>query len=206
MSAKLVRNGAAILMVVMVAAGLSVSARGQAAKSQEPQPQPQPQAQAPRPTPKPMIPLKITIVISRVQGEKKTASLPFTLFVTTNDQRTSLRMGADVPLPMTASGATNAPVSYNYKSIGTNIDCGADTLEDGRYRLLLTVTDSQIFSDATGGPNSNVTTVRGVPSYQNFTSTTPLILRDGQSTQFTTATDKLTGEVVKVEVTLNVVK
>src|SRR5262245_23053427 len=151
-----------------------------------------------------MIPLKVTVVISRVQGEKKTASLPFTLAVTTNDQRTSLRMGADVPLPMMPSSAPNAPVSYNYKSIGTNIDCGADTMEDGRYRLLLTVTDSQIFSDATG--TANVTTVRGVPSYQNFTSTTPLILRDGQSTQFTTATDKLTGEVVRVEVTLNVVK
>ena len=35
---------------------------------------------------------------------------------------------------MTSATAT-APVSYSYKSIGTNIDCGADTLEDGRYRL-----------------------------------------------------------------------
>jgi hypothetical protein len=193
-------------MAMVAAAAISVSARGDAAATRQDgqaQPPAQSQSQPARPAPKPTIPLKITVVISRVQGEKKTASLPFTLAVTTNDQRTSLRMGADVPLPMTAA-ATGAPVSYNYKSIGTNIDCGADTLDDGRFRLLLTVTDSQIFSDATG--SSNVTTVRGVPSYQNFTSTTPLILRDGQSTQFTTATDKLTGEVVRVDVTLNVVK
>jgi hypothetical protein len=192
-------------MAMVAAAAISVSARGHAAPTrQEAQGPPPLQSQAARPAPKPMIPLKITIVISRVQGEKKTASLPFTLFVNTNDQRTSLRMGADVPLPMTASSTTNAPVSYSYKSIGTNIDCGADTLEDGRYRLVLTVTDSQIFSDAAGG--SNATTVRGVPSYQNFTSTSGLLLRDGQTVQYTTATDKLTGEVVRVEVTLNVVK
>jgi hypothetical protein len=202
MNATLVRNGMAVLMAMAATAGMTAFARGNAsalpqeAQAQQGQP-------APRP-PKPIIPLKVTIVISRVQGEKKTASLPFTLSVNTNDQRTQLRMGADVPLPMTGVGPTaSTPVSYSYKSIGTNIDCGADTLEDGRYRLLLTITDSQVFSDAT---NNAATTVRGVPSYQSFTTTTPVILRDGQSAQFTTATDKLSGELVKVDVTLNVIK
>jgi hypothetical protein len=200
MNATLVRNGMAVLMAMAATAGMTAFARGngsampQEAQAQQGQP-------APRP-PKPMIPLKVTVVISRVQGEKKTASLPFTLSVSTNDSRTSLRMGADVPLPMTAATA-GAAASYSYKSIGTNIDCGADTLEDGRYRLLLTISDSQIFSDAT---SSAATTVKGVPSYQSFSTNTPLILRDGQSTQFTTATDKLTGEVVRVDVTLSVVK
>lgn len=201
MKATLVRNGMAVLMAIAATAGMTAFARGNAsALPQEAQAQ-QGQA-APRP-PKPVIPLKVTVVISRMQGEKKTASLPFTLSVNTNDQRTSLRMGADVPLPMTSATATT-PVSYSYKSIGTNIDCGADTLEDGRYRLLLTISDSQVFSDAT--KDAATTTVRGVPSYQSFTTTTPIILRDGQSTQFTTATDKLTGEVVRVDVTLSVVK
>ena len=45
------------------------------------------------------IPLEVTLVIARYSGEKKTASLPFTLTVITNDQRTSLRMGTDVPIP-----------------------------------------------------------------------------------------------------------
>jgi hypothetical protein len=200
MKATLVRNGMAVLMAIAATAGMTAFARGSGSALPQDAPAQQGQ-QAPRP-PKPMIPLKVTVVISRVQGEKKTASLPFTLAVNTNDQRTQLRMGAEVPLPMTAATATT-PVSYNYKSIGTNIDCGADALEDGRYRLLLTITDSQVFSDAT---NSSAITVRGVPSYQSFTTTTPIILRDGQSMQFTTATDKLTGEVVRVDVTLNVVK
>jgi len=200
MKATLVRSGMTVLMAIAATAGMTALARGNAsavpqeAQAQQGQP-------APRP-PKPMIPLKVTVVISRVQGEKKTASLPFTLSVNTNDQRTQLRMGADVPVPMTGTPATT-PGSYTYKSIGTNIDCGADTLEDGRYRLLLTITDSQVFSDST---KDATTTVRGVPSYQSFTTTTPIILRDGQSTQFTTATDKLTGEVVRVDVTLSVVK
>ena len=201
MKATLVRNGMAVLMAIAATAGMTAFARGNtSALPQDAQAQTGPPP--PRPAPKPMIPLKVTVVISRMQGEKKTANLPFTLSVNTNDQRTQLRMGADVPLPMTAATATT-PVSYSYKSIGTNIDCGADTLEDGRYRLMLTITDSQVFSDST---KDATTTVRGVPSYQSFTTTTPLILRDGQSTQFTTATDKLTGEVVRVDVTLNVVK
>jgi hypothetical protein len=33
-----------------------------------------------------------------------------------------------------------------------------------------------------------------------------MILKDGQSAQFTAATDKINGEVTRVDVTLNVVK
>jgi hypothetical protein len=33
-----------------------------------------------------------------------------------------------------------------------------------------------------------------------------MVLKDGQSAQFTAATDKVSGEVTRVEVTLNVVK
>ena len=143
------------------------------------------------------IPLKVTVVISRYSGEKKTASLPFTLTVNTNDDRTLLRMGAEVPIP---TGSTQA--AYSYRSVGTNIDCAANTRDDGRYRLLLTITDSQIFSD----PKPGAGVIQSVPSFQSFTSTTALVLSDGQSTQFTTATDKVSGEVVRVDVTLNVVK
>ena len=143
------------------------------------------------------VPLKVTVVISRYNGEKKTASLPFTLTVVTTD-RTSLRMGAEVPIPAGSSQA-----AYTYRSVGTNIDCGADApREGGRFRLVLTITDSQIFSDPKPGPG----VINSIPSFQSFTSTTTLILSDGQTTQFTTATDKVSGEVVRVDVTLNVVK
>jgi hypothetical protein len=39
-----------------------------------------------------------------------------------------------------------------------------------------------------------------------MTAANNLVLRDGQTRQFTAATDRVTGEVVKVDVTLRVVK
>jgi hypothetical protein len=49
-------------------------------------------------------------------------------------------------------------------------------------------------------------TLNEVPIIRNFTSTNELTLRDGQSAQFTAATDRISGEVTRVDVTLNVVK
>jgi hypothetical protein len=175
--------------IVVVAAILCIGLSGKGVRAVS--------AQAAKEVAKVEIPLKVTVVIARYTGDKKTASLPFTLTVITNDQRTSLRMGADVPIP---SGSAQS--AYSYRSLGTNIDCGANTRDDGRYRLLLTITDSQIFTD----PKAGAGVIQSVPSFQSFTSTTALVLADGQSTQFTTATDKVSGEVVKVDVTLNVVK
>jgi hypothetical protein len=39
---------------------------------------------AQKPAPKPLIPLKVTVVVSRFQGEKRTGSLPFILTVNAN--------------------------------------------------------------------------------------------------------------------------
>jgi Flp pilus assembly secretin CpaC len=174
--------------IVVVAAILCIGLSGEGVRAVS--------AQAAQAAAKTEIPLKVTIVIARFTGEKKTASLPFTLTVITNE-RTSLRMGSEVPIP---SGS--AQTAYTYRSVGTNIDCGANVREDGRFRLVLTITDSQIFSDQKPGPG----VMSGIPSFQSFTSNTTLMLADGQSTQFTTATDKVSGEVVRVDVTVNVVK
>ena len=45
--------------------------------------------------------LKVTLVFSRYQGEKKISSVPHTLWVTADEQRTSLRMGTQIPVAST---------------------------------------------------------------------------------------------------------
>ena len=148
------------------------------------------------------VPLRVTVVITRVQGEKKVSNLPFTLTLNSGE-RTSLRMGADVPVPQAAMKEGTVLSSYSYRSVGTNIDAGASAmLDDGRVRLSLTVSDSHVSIEDSPGAGS----MRGLPRFQNFTSTATLLLRDGQTMQYTAATDKVTGEVVRVEVALNVVK
>ena len=157
------------------------------------------------------VPLRVNLVVSRYQGEKKVSSLPYTLSVVANDNdKTSLRMGVDVPIPTTVisapaeGGKVSAPMtSYNYRSIGTNIDCAARTIEEGVYKLDLAVEDSSVFL-----AEKPVTGMQGVPapSVRRFTSSFNLLLRDGQTVQHTTATDPVSGEVLRVEVTLTVLK
>ena len=64
-----------------------------------------------------------TLVVARYQGEKRSAA--YTLSVVANDNdKTSLRMGVEVPIPQTVfssskEGTANAPVmSYSYRSVG----------------------------------------------------------------------------------------
>jgi hypothetical protein len=45
-----------------------------------------------------------------------------------------------------------------------------------------------------------------MPAFRNFKSRNRLLLRDGQTRQYTAATDRITGETVRIEVSLKVVK
>jgi hypothetical protein len=159
------------------------------------------QAQSGRGGEAPPIPLKVTVTISRFEGEKKTANLPFVLWVNTGDQA-SIQMGSDTPIPQTTfatkeGGASTPVTSYSYRPLGTNISCSASVVGEGLYRLVLSVSDSQVF-------RQNANSIG--PVFQNFQSKNSPILRDGQTVQFSVATDKTTGEVIKLDVTLNLVK
>lgn len=154
-----------------------------------------------------LIPLKVQLVISRYQGDKKIGSLPYTLWVTANSRETTrLRMGVDVPVPMTVfttkEGANPPVASYNYRSVGTNIDCRAESVADGTFRVSITLNDSAVQFDS----EAKGTRVTGAPAFRNFTATFDILLKDGQTAQYTSATDPVSGEVLKVDATLNLLK
>ena len=153
-------------------------------------------------------PIDIEVVVSRYQGDKKVSSLPYLLSVNASDrqEKTSLRMGASVPVrnatfaPASSDGKAPAgPITYNYQDIGTNIDCSARQLGDGRFVVSLSVGERSIVEGAPDAPGS-------IPVVRNFTSANNLVLRDGQTRQFTAASDRISGEVVKIDVTLKIVK
>ncbi|HUL72232.1 MAG TPA: hypothetical protein VLT86_03975 [Vicinamibacterales bacterium] len=147
-----------------------------------------------------IVPLKIDLVITRSEGDKKISSLPFSLWVSTGGS-TNLRMGSDVPIPTSTDGKTGV----TYRSVGTFIDCRAESLTNGRFELNLQVQDSQLYSGSGREPNSQQT-VSGFPVIRSFSASNHLTLRDGQSAEFVMATDKISGEVLKVNVTLSIVK
>jgi type II secretory pathway component GspD/PulD (secretin) len=149
--------------------------------------------------------LKLQIVIARYENDKKISSMPYLVSVAPG-RKATLRMGTAVPIasttytPAAAGGAnTNPLTSYNYRDVGTNIDCSAVALDEGRFLIDLNIEDSSVEDQ----PRPNVAQL---PSLRSFRASDSFVLKDGQTTQFTTAVDKLTGVVTKVDVTLTVVK
>ena len=171
------------------------------------------EAKSERPAPRPdrglTASLRVQLVISRSQGEKRTGSLPYVFTVVAGGDRVRMRMGLETPIPVTPFSVDpeglkrpSGPISYQYRNVGTNIDCTARDLADGRYRLNLNVENSSALAGAERGAEA----VSGPPVFRKFEMFLDPILRDGQTIQAVASTDPVTGEVVKIDVTLNVVK
>ena len=105
--------------------------------------------------------------------------------------------------PSSGAGGSSSPqTSFQYRNVGTNIDCSADSLEDGRFRLFLAVEQSSVPS----APERKQGQASDLPMFRTFNAMVPLVLRDGQTTQYVAATDPVTGESVRLDVTLSVLK
>ncbi|HET9385011.1 MAG TPA: hypothetical protein VFO67_07670 [Gemmatimonadales bacterium] len=195
---KLHRLTIAVLVVMTVAGG--------AALAQEPKPAPEQVVPRPPSRPTLAVPLEVQIVISRYQGEKKVSSLPYTLAVNANSgDGTQLNIGGDVPIPMTTftpvgDGKPNPMVSYSYKNIGTSINCRATSVDDGRFDLRVEIDESSVYTSGDGAKAGES------PSFRSFRTRNTLLLRDGQTRQYTAATDRVSGETIRIEVTLRLVK
>lgn len=149
-------------------------------------------------------PLKVHVVFSRYQGEKKVSSVPYTLAVNADDDRAALRAGFQVPLMVNLGPDKGTTVMY--KDVGNAVDCSAHTLADGRFKLVLKLEQASVYGDDATPRAPTERAAFHAPVIQRVSSQTNLILRDGQSTQYVAATDPISGEVLKIEVTLNLVK
>lgn len=161
----------------------------------------------------PIVTLKVDLVISRFQGEKKISSVPYTMSVTASEDRNELgrlRIGAQLPIPTqtppTPPEGKPAPPSsaVQYRDVGTSIDCQTRSVGEGRFQLLITIDQTSVLME--GQSNSRASSATAAPVFRSFRLTNSAVLRDGQTTQFSTATDAVSGEVVRVDVTVNVMK
>ena len=153
----------------------------------------------------PQAPLKIVVVISEYDGTKKITNLPYTLYTTTegpakpgNETRKSMRYQVRVPISV-GSG-------FQYQEVGTNIDYGAYALNDTSYQLVFTVDRSW----AAMPGNDNNAAVGHLAADQlmvpDFREAFIVVLKSGQTVEGASATDPVTGHVLKVDVTLTVLK
>ena len=160
------------------------------------------------PEPKPAAALKFDIVLTRSSGEKKLASIPYTMYVTARggNGRGYLRMGVDVPTgsrTSTTSQQGETTTRFDYRNVGTNIDLNITQLADGRYEVQIQLSDSSIHS----ADQDSRTVPRSDPmAFRSFSSTSSLLMREGQPAQFVVGTDKVTGETLRADVTMTVLK
>jgi Flp pilus assembly secretin CpaC len=159
------------------------------------------------------VPLRVQLTLSRFQGEKKISSVPFMLGVLSNSSKTILRMGTQVPVASTVFlGKESTPTSsYTYRDVGTNIDCQAQDVGNGQFSLAITVEDSAIHLESAGGAAGPGTPdekriMRDVPAFRSFRASFSMILRDGQTMQYASGTDPITGEVMRIDVALALAK
>jgi hypothetical protein len=165
------------------------------------------EAQAPavaRDTParaaRPLTGLKVQLVLSRTQGDKKISTVPYVIWlVANNDFKSNLRMGTQIPIPDGKGG-------YNYRDVGTNIDAIAYSGPNTDYRITLTVSDSSVYFPDRNDPSVASPTNTGMPAFRSMTANFSILLRDGQTGQYLSATDQVSGQVLKLDATLTVLK
>jgi len=157
---------------------------------------------------KSITPLRVQVVFTEFDGEKKIGSLPYSFLVNADDRGApaAIRMTFHVPVEVSSPGGAKHVGQY---PLTTNLDGRAERTEDGRFLLRLSLEKNSIYLT---GANQKPTSLGGnevsaeEPTQQDFRTQVNLLIRDGQTIQSTVATDPVTGHVLKVDVTMNVIK
>jgi hypothetical protein len=175
------------------------------------------------PVPEVVEPAKLQIVLTEYDGTKKISSMPYSIpFILSRTPLTSsLRMGVRVPVNTSSKTGDS---SLTYVDVGTNIDVSDIdyrmnqthvSATPGRFSVDIKIDRSSLYvpsRDKDGHIDGGKDWTAGEPPPGNepmirqFRGDVTLLLRDGQESEATVATDPLTGRVLKVEAVLNIMK
>jgi hypothetical protein len=167
--------------------------------------------------------LRVSVVISRYEGERKVASTPNTFLLAaypkdtpeSKHPRVELKMGVEVPIPVTTfaaasgdKGGTLAPAtSFQYRNVGTNLYCRARDLEGGVFEIDLRLESSTVYAGANTDDSAyEAQAPGGRTMFRTFSVDLRPLLHDGETVETVASADPVTGEVVKVSVSMEVVK
>jgi hypothetical protein len=152
----------------------------------------------------PSTPLRVQVTISRFEGERKVATMPYSLLVNAGDRdnRVALRIGVAVPI---ANAGKDGPL-VTVHDIGTNMDCTATPADQGRFRITLALNYSSVYESDQRHLQATPRAGDSTQLVRSFTTSFSMLLRNGESGQSLAATDPVTGEVMKIDVSLTVLK
>ena len=160
----------------------------------------------------PSTPIKVQIVFTDFEGDKKTKSLPYVMYVNAPDSTelragwTKFRIGSRLPIYVGKN-------EMQYMDVGTNVDARAAFTGDGHILLQLILerswVEGEISVPITKSDASTADLSGGhfqEPIIRGFKSELDMKLREGQPVESTVATDPISGKVVKVEISFTTVK
>ena len=160
----------------------------------------------------PSTPIKVQIVFSEFEGDKKTKSLPYVMYINAPDLTelrsgwTKFRIGSRLPIYVGKN-------EMQYMDVGTNVDARAAYTGEGHVLLQLILERSWVEGEVSVPITKSDTAPADLsgghfqePIIRGFKSELDMKLRDGQPVESTMATDPISGKVVKVEISFTVVK
>ncbi|MGH9729550.1 MAG: hypothetical protein ACRD4V_13310 [Candidatus Acidiferrales bacterium] len=153
--------------------------------------------------------LRLDFLLTEYNGQEKISSMPYTMYVEAASRTHHpgrLRMGVKVPV---AEGVDRQgqPSQFTYMDVGTNFDCFATALGDGAYDLDLNLNRSSVY--AAGEQQTEAEALHsagGRPVIRTFSTDFDLKMHDGETAEGSSATDPFNGHVLKISVTLHVIK
>jgi hypothetical protein len=150
--------------------------------------------------------VKVHLLFTEMDGDKKVTSLPYTLLVNVEERNngrfsTSLRTGVRVPVDV---GGKDEKTTY--MDVGANIDCGVHYDEDDKFRVLVNFDRSALYPNKSEDGERLVNQPNGQPLVRQFRTTNDVLLKDGQTADLIQSADPLSGHTLKVSITINVQK
>ncbi len=198
------RNGTALLVLTLLGVLVPHGAAQEKAKTEE--------------KTNPATTLKVQIVMSEYDGDRKVGSLPYALLVgipagnSSTLGISSIRMGVRVPV-VSGMPSKDGAAQFQYLDVGTNIDCRARVSEPGLFDLNLTIERSSVYSNAAVSDektahavSEDVRVSKDQPLIRQFRTGLNILLKDGQTAESVMSTDPVSGRVLRLTVTLGVVK
>jgi hypothetical protein len=140
--------------------------------------------------------LRLQFLETRQRGDVVTVSRASTLLLHADTGSAYLFVGTQLAITQNEKEAATT----NFKNAGVTVRVEVTALPDGRYRLESEYEDSQKRGLAVERAPGPVTA--GNPVLQTVKAKSVLTLREGENVPFANAVDPVTGEVVRVELTL----
>ena len=157
-------------------------------------------------------PIKVQIVFTEFEADKKIKSLPYVMYMNAPDSSelragwVKFRIGSRLPIYVGKN-------EMQYMDVGTNVDARSAYTGDGHVLLQMILerswVEGEVSVPVTKSDSSSSDSSGGhfqEPIVRGFKSELDLKLREGQPVESNMATDPISGKVLKVEISFTVVK